>query len=344
MERQLDEDRGKLLQIARRTRPEVRLSEQTQALVDGPNGRVGRCKFKDGDIIPADLVVMAVGIRPNTELAESAGISLQSRHSGQRHDADLRPAHLRHRRMRSHRGIAYGLVAPLFEQAKVCANHLAQLGFARYNGSVTSTKLKVTGIDLFSAGDFMGGEGTENITLSDPIGGVYKKLVIKDDKLVGACLYGDTADGAWYFRLLREGTQHRRHPRPPDVRRKRMGDVGHQGQNKACAWPTAPKSAAATACAKAPSSRRFRNTACSRVDDVKKHTKAASSCGSCTGLVEQILMNTVGSSFQETPKTKAVCACTDHNHGDVRKVIREQHLLTHREVYDFSDTLFSCTS
>jgi nitrite reductase (NADH) large subunit len=136
----------------------------------------------------------------------------------------------------AHRGIAYGLVAPLFEQAKVAANHLAQLGIGRYTvASQTSTKLKVTGIDLFSAGDFAGGEGTEEIVMSDPNGGVYKKLVLKDDKLVGACLYGDTVDGSWYFKLLREGRN------VADIRDKLMfgesniGDVGHQGQNKAMA-------------------------------------------------------------------------------------------------------------
>jgi nitrite reductase (NADH) large subunit len=104
----------------------------------------------------------------------------------------------------AHRGIAYGLVAPLFEQGKVLATHLAQVGIGRYLGSQVSTKLKVTGIDLFSAGNFSGGAGTEEIVLSDPFTGVYKKLVIQDDQLVGACLYGDTADGGWYFKLLRE--------------------------------------------------------------------------------------------------------------------------------------------
>ena len=104
-----------------------------------------------------------------------------------------------------HRGIAYGLVAPLFEQGKVAANHLAHHGIGRYQGSLTSTKLKVTGIDLFSAGNFQGGEGTEEIVMSDALGGVYKKLVIQGDKLVGACLYGDTVDGNWYVQLLREG-------------------------------------------------------------------------------------------------------------------------------------------
>ncbi len=99
----------------------------------------------------------------------------------------------------AHRGIAYGLVAPLFEMAKVCANHLAQFGIGRYAGSVTSTKLKVTGIDLFSAGEFSGGAGTEDIVLNDALGGVYKRIVLRENRVVGAVLYGDTADGSWYF-------------------------------------------------------------------------------------------------------------------------------------------------
>ena len=158
----------------------------------------------DGTELPADLVVMAVGIRPNFELAKKAGLYCERgivvSDTMQTYDGRIYAVGecVQHRRQ------VYGLVAPLFEQAKVCANHLAMKGFATYDGSVTSTKLKVTGIDLFSAGDFIGGEGTETITLSDPIGSVYKKLVIKDDVLVGACLYGDTADGGWYFRQIRE--------------------------------------------------------------------------------------------------------------------------------------------
>lgn len=167
LERQLDKTSGQLLQTALESRGlKFRLSEQTQALYDSGNGRVGSVQFKNGDIIPADLVVMAAGIRPNTELAEKAGLpcsrGILVNDTLQTYDPRIYAIG----ECASHRGIAYGLVAPLFEQAKVCANHLAQLGFARYQGSVTSTKLKVTGIDLFSAGDFMGGEGTETITLS----------------------------------------------------------------------------------------------------------------------------------------------------------------------------------
>jgi nitrite reductase (NADH) large subunit len=154
----------------------------------------------------------------------------------------------------AHRGIAYGLVAPLFEQAKVCATHLAEFGFGRYAGSVMSTKLKVTGIDLFSAGNFVGGEGTEEIVLHDAAGSVYKKLVIKDDKIIGSVMYGDTGDGSWYFQMLREGRN------IADIRdhlmfgQTSLGGAGHQGQSQAEAMPdTMEARVAATAC-KEPSS------------------------------------------------------------------------------------------
>jgi nitrite reductase (NADH) large subunit len=207
MERQLDVVAGKLLQKSLEERGlSFLMGAQTQELVGGPDARLTAIKFKDGTQVPADLVVMAVGIRPNVELAQSMRLhcdkgivvsdTLQTVTDARIYSVGECAAH---------RGTAYGLVAPLFEQAKVAANHLAQFGIGRYVGSLTSTKLKVTGIDLFSAGNFGGGADTEEIIMSDPKGGVYKKLVLKDDKLVGACLYGDTVDGSWYFKLLRDG-------------------------------------------------------------------------------------------------------------------------------------------
>jgi nitrite reductase (NADH) large subunit len=181
------------------------LGRQTREILGGADGRVRALRFADGAEIPADLVVMAVGVRPNTELAERCGLHVNRgvvvSDTLQTYDPRIYAVG----ECVSHRGTAYGLVAPLYEQAKVAANHLALHGIGRYEGSVTSTRLKVTGIDLFSAGDFAGGQQTESITLADTPGGVYKKLVIRDDKLVGACLYGDTADSAWYVRLIREG-------------------------------------------------------------------------------------------------------------------------------------------
>jgi nitrite reductase (NADH) large subunit len=207
-------------EVARRARPQVPDGRADAGLVGNEEGRVKAIRFKDGTEVAADLVVMAVGIRPNVELAEKMRLHCNRGivvNDTMQTVTDARIYSVGE--CAAHRGIAYGLVAPLFEQAKVAANHLAQFGIGRYTGSLTSTKLKVTGIDLFSAGEFMGGEGTEEIVMSDPFGGVYKKLVIKDDKLVGACLYGDTVDGSWYFKLLREGRSVARHPRQADVRR-----------------------------------------------------------------------------------------------------------------------------
>ena len=211
LERQLDDQAAELLRRALQQRGlDFMLGAQTEALLGDERGRVRAIRFKDGRVIPAELVVMAAGIRPNTALAESAGLHCGTGRGGGIVVSDTLQTVTDPRiyavgECAAHRGIAYGLVAPLFEQGKVCATHLALSGIGRYAGSQTSAKLKVTGIELFSAGDFRGGEGTEEIVINDPFNGVYKKLVIKDDKLIGACLYGDTEDGAWYFRLLREG-------------------------------------------------------------------------------------------------------------------------------------------
>ncbi len=207
MERQLDGMAARLLQRSLEARGlAFEIGAHTAALLDDGAGRVRAVQFKDGREIPADLVVMAAGIRPNTALAEGSGLFCNRGivvNDTMQTITDPRVYSVGE--CAAHRGIAYGLVAPLFEQAKVCATHLAQFGIGRYTGSQVSTKLKVTGIDLFSAGEFMGGEGTEEIVLTDPVGGVYKKLVIQRDRLVGACLYGDTVDGSWYFQLIREG-------------------------------------------------------------------------------------------------------------------------------------------
>ncbi len=211
MERQLDGVAAQLLQRSLEARGlKYRIGAQTQALVgdaDGGNGgHVQSIRFADGTELPADLVVMAAGVHPNTELAEKTGIHCKRGivvTDTMQTVTDPRVYAVGE--CASHRGIAYGLVAPLFEQGKVVANHLAEVGIERYLGSQLSTKLKVTGIDLFSAGEFMGGEGCEDIVLSDPFGGIYKKLVLRGDKLVGACLYGDTVDGSHYFQLIREG-------------------------------------------------------------------------------------------------------------------------------------------
>jgi nitrite reductase (NADH) large subunit len=324
MERQLDDTAGKLLQQSLEERGlRFLMGAQTQALIGDADGRVMAVQFKDGSEIPADLVVMAAGIRPNTALAEQAGLhcnrgivvtdTLQTLTDPRIYAVGECAAH---------RGVAYGLVAPLFEQGKVCATHLAQFGIGRYSGSQTSTKLKVTGIDLYSAGDFMGGKDTEEILLCDPGAGVYKKLVIKDDKLVGACLYGDTVDGAWYFKLLREGRS------VADMRDRLMwgeshiGDTGHQGHDKAAAMADSDEVCGCNGVDKGTICKAIRERGLFTLEEVRKHTKASASCGSCTGLVEQILMSAAGGDYSAAPKRKAMCGCTDYSHEQVRQAIR----------------------
>lgn len=339
MERQLDEVAGKMLQKSLEDRGlKFCMGAQTQALVAGDNGRVTAVQFKDGSEVAADLVVMAVGIRPNTELAESMKLHVNRGivvNDTMQTVTDARIYSVGE--CAAHRGIAYGLVAPLFEQAKVAANHLAQLGIARYTGSLTSTKLKVTGIDLFSAGDFMGGADHEEIVMSDPFGGVYKKLVIKDDKLVGACLYGHTVDGSWYFKLLRDGRS------VNDIRDKlifgesNIGDVGHEGHNQAASMPDEAEVCGCNGVTKGTICKAIKEKGLFTLDEVRKHTKASASCGSCTGLVEQLLMFTAGGDYSATPKMKAMCGCTDHSHQAVRDTIRSSKLTTIADVFQFME-------
>ncbi len=335
LERQLDEVAGKMLQKSLEDKGlKFLLQTQTEALIQGESGRVAAIRFKGGMQIPADLVVMAAGIRPNYALAEKSGIycnrGIVVNDTMQTYDPKIYAVG----ECVSHRGIAYGLVAPLFEQAKVAANHLAGYGIGRYTGSVTSTKLKVTGIDLFSAGEFMGGDGTEEIILNDPYGGVYKKLVIKENKLVGGVMYGDTADGPWYFQLLKDGRDIH------DIRdslifgQNLVGDVGHAGNSKAAEMADSAEVCGCNGVTKGTIVKAIKEKGLFTLDEVKKHTKAASSCGSCAGLVEQILASTIGGAY--TPAaldTKPMCACTDHSHKVVREAIVAKHLTSKEAVF-----------
>ncbi len=335
MERQLDKAAADMLQASLEAKGmKFMLARNTEALLAGESGRVGAVRFKDGSEIPADLVVVAAGIRPNYALAESAGIYCGSGRVRGIHVSDTLQTVTDPRiyavgECVAHRGVAYGLVAPLFEQGKVCANHLANFGIGRYEGSVTSTKLKVTGIDVFSAGNFAGGPDTEEIVLHDKQGGVYKRVVIRDNRIVGSVLYGDTADGAWYFQLMKDQQDIHEIRDHLMFGQNHLGDAGHKGENRAASMPDTAEVCGCNGVCKGTIVKAIKEKGLFTLDDVKKHTKAASSCGSCTGLVEQILASTVGGAYQAvSAHDKAVCGCTELSHGDVRKAIRQHKLLT----------------
>ena len=203
LNRQMDKPAGKMLQTELEKRGlKFRMSAKLKQLTGDQQGHITAVCFEDGSQLDCDLFIMAIGVRPNMALAQEAGLYCERgivvNDTLQSYDPSIYAVG----ECIQHRGDTFGLVAPLFEQAMVCANHLSAHGAAEYVTLPTATKLKVTGINLFSVGDFQGDQQCENIFFTDPASGIYKKLVIKADKLIGAVLYGDTADGSWYQQLL----------------------------------------------------------------------------------------------------------------------------------------------
>ncbi len=334
MERQLDHPAAEMLKASLEARGMRFLMRASTAEIVGGD-RVGGVRFDDGSEVDADLVVMAVGIRPNIELARQAGIHCERGVVVNDTMQTFDPRVYAVGECVQHRGVCYGLVAPLFEQAKVAANHLAQIGIARYGGSVTSTKLKVTGIDLFSAGEFNEEEDDETLVLQDPAQGVYKKLVIRDNRIKGAVMYGDTMDGTWYFQLLREGTDISDFRSTILFGQHDVGDAGHGDTARVLSLSDDAEICGCNGVCKGEIVNAIQTKGLFTLDDVKAHTKAASSCGSCAGLVEALLANTVGEGYDAAPSKKAICACTEHSHDDIIKAIKEYELKDMRMVFDF---------
>jgi nitrite reductase (NADH) large subunit len=329
MERQLDAAASRLLQRSLEERGiRFRMRARTEALLGGR--RVSGVRFSDGSELTADLVVMAVGIQPNTALARDCGLHCEK---GIVVDDTLQtfdPRIYAVGECVQHRATTYGLVAPLWEQARVCASHLAQVGTGRYAGTETSTKLKVTGIDVYSAGDIVGGRDSEEIVFRDPQRGVYKRIIIQDNRVRGAVLYGDTADGGWYFQLLRER-------RDVSAFRERLIFGRGFAENKSAAGGQAETDGSVVcdcngickgAIVTAIRSLNLRTQA-----EVEKQTKAGSSCGSCRPKVLAVLTETLG--YVVTPavtREQPMCECTALGHGQVRAAIREQRLFRAADV------------
>jgi nitrite reductase (NADH) large subunit len=333
MERQLDAAAGRMLRRSLEDRGFSFLMPAKTAEIIGKDRACG-VRLEDGTEVAADIVVMAVGIQPNADLAQQAGLHCERgivvNDTMQTFDARIYAGG----ECVQHRGVSYGLVAPLFVQAKVCANHLAELGYARYPGSVTSTKLKVSGIDVFSAGEFAGGADTEEIVFQDKARGVYKRLLIEDNRIRGAVLYGDTVDGSWYFNLMRDGSD------VTDLRerllfgRSRLGSSGHGLQDAVAEMGPEEEVCGCNGISKGEIVRAITEKNLYTLAEVRAHTKASSSCGSCTGLVEQIMVSVIGD-YSPSPKEAAMCPCTDFTHKEVRRAIGEHRLMRIDEVLSF---------
>ena len=205
MERQLDPVSAGLLKKDLTARGLTVLTEANTKAIHG-DGKVEAVELTDGTILPAGLVVMAVGIRPNVALAKAAGLATNRGVIVDDGMATSDPAIFAVGECVEHRGAVFGLVAPLFDMAKILADRVTATADSIYNPAVTGTRLKVTGIDMFSAGDFTGDDTSEEIVFRDAARGVHKHLVVRGDKLIGAVLYGEAGDSGWYFDLIRNGT------------------------------------------------------------------------------------------------------------------------------------------
>lgn len=204
MNQQLDKPAAKLLQAALEKRGMRFLLDAQTSAITGTE-RVTGVRFQDGSEIPADLVVMTAGVRPNIALAQQVGLHCERAIVVDDTLQTYDPRVYAVGECVQHRRATFGLVAPIWEQAKVCAAHLAGTGHRRYVQQAAPTRLKVTGIDVYSVGDFIGGEGSEDLVLRDARRGVYKRLVLDGGRLAGAVLYGDVQDGPWYFDLIQKG-------------------------------------------------------------------------------------------------------------------------------------------
>jgi nitrite reductase (NADH) large subunit len=332
MERQLDDAAGYLLRRELERRGLAVITEANTDCIFGTDNVEG-VRLKDGREIPADLVVMAVGIRPNADLGKAAGLAANRGIVVDDRMITSDEAILAVGECVEHRGQSYGLVAPLYEMAKVVADQLAGLGESTYQGSVTSTKLKVTGIDVFSAGAFGADKEAEDIVFRDAARGIYKRIILKENRVVGAVLYGDTADGARLFQLLRSSE---------DVSAERDTLIFGPAFAAGGAAPdpieaVAALSADAEICGcngvcKGKIVAAINDKGLQSVDEVRAHTKASASCGSCTGLVEKLLKCTLGEAFQQGSSVKPVCGCTTYGHDEIRKLIRAKEMRTIPEV------------
>ncbi|MGL4310834.1 MAG: nitrite reductase large subunit NirB [Paracoccaceae bacterium] len=322
MERQLDPSAGYLLQKDLERRGiHVHCKGATKAILG--NDRVEAVALEDGTIYGADLVCMAVGIRPEVRLATDAHLEIGRGIAVNDQMQTSDPSIFALGECVEHNNQLFGLVAPLYDQAKVLAATLAGAD-AAFQPVQTATKLKVTGVDLFSAGDFADAPGREDIVFRDPGRGVYKRLILEGEKLIGAVMYGDTGDGAWFFDLIKTGK---------DVSGMRDTLIfGPAYQGGATADPLAavaalPPEAEICGCngvCKGKIVQAIEGGA-TTLDAVRSLTKASSSCGTCTGLVEQVMALTLGDSFTANANPP-MCKCTDHTHEDVRRLIKAQGL------------------
>ena len=333
MERQLDPDggqylTGKMEDLGIR----VLLGRTTTAVVG--NGHVEGVALEDGTILEAELVVVAAGIRPNVELAYKAGLAVNRGIVVNDHMETSDPDVFAVGECVEHRGICYGLVAPLFEQGKVLAATITGNKGPVYTGTVPAAKLKIMGVDVFSAGDWSE-QNAEPVRYEDRALGIYKKLTVRDGKLAGVILVGDTSDSHRYMDWLRTGadlTAQRRQllfPGPSDDVGLDVAELAESATICGCVGVTKGSIIEA-----------IHHRGVNTLSQLKDATRASTGCGSCTNLCQDLL-RAVAPEFVEEAK-RVICACVPFAEDKLRDILRSQRLRSVQDVLDIYGNGVGC--
>jgi nitrite reductase (NADH) large subunit len=342
MEKQLDRTASAMLQAALEEQGmRFLLSKHTERILG--DERVTGVQFKDGSRTEADLVVMAAGIRPSAALAKEAGIEVDK---GIVVDDYLRTSVVDIYAVGEcvqHRGVAYGLVAPLYEQGAVLAKRIAGVETAPYEGTVVYTKLKVSGVDVFSGGQYIESAGVKAIKVVDEWTGIYKKVLIKDNRVIGAVLFGDTSDGTRFMQMIRKQTDVSGLDQAAILSANRAARAKSRGKATAGEDAGGASSEAAemtddtivcgcNGVSKGAICQAIREQGLKTVEEVKNCTLASRSCGGCKPLVTSLLEYTLGASFDKSAVKETMCGCTELSRDELIAAIGEKGLTHVREV------------
>ena len=328
MERQLDPTASAMLKRELESQGMNFLLEKQTAEIFGKD-RVEGLRFSDGTEIEADLVVMAVGIKPNTSVAKESGITVNRGIVVDDHMMTSDSSVYAVGECAEHRGTVYGLVAPLYEQGKVLAAHISGIGSKPYEGSITGTQLKVSDVDLYSAGEILDSLSTKAIKVHNEFDGVYKKILIKENQIVGIVLYGDTKDSTRLYKML--STQE-------DISGMTSVSLLHTGCG---GGPEVSDVASMTAddlvcgcngVTKGTIVDAITSLGLTTVEEVGSCTNAGRSCGRCKSLISDILVHTLGDQYDATAKKTGICSCTSLSRDEVVAEIKEKGLTNIKEV------------
>lgn len=323
MERQLDPTASKLLQNElEKQGMKFLLEKQTKEILG--NDHVEGLRFSDGSEIQADLVVMAAGIRPNVQLAQESGIPVERGIVVNDYMETGVSTIFAVGECAEHRGTVYGLVAPLYEQGKVLAQKICDQEGTKYQGSTVSTQLKVSGVDVFSAGQIFESEKTKTMKVFDDYRGIYKKILIQDGRIIGAVLFGDTSEGNHLFNLIKKGSDISAYLENTQEEAKSGSFAASMADEEIiCGCNGVTKGAIVHA---------IQSQGLTTVEQVKGCTNASRSCGGCKSLVSDLLAHTLGDQFNKEEQKEPICSCTTLSRDEVIQEIQEKALTHTREV------------